>query len=165
MRRTGLISSRTLAIIAVSVFALIGGGLLAWWQWTRYESASGTLQNLGYVLQWPLFGVFPGFMFWRIHKAAKAQAAEDALAGPPDIETIPEQPAPHPAERPDTNRTNQARDEELPSSVKVAAATDDWLSQLAYVQKRTADDRADVDPDLVAYNSYLATLSAREQRK
>ena len=27
---------------------------LAWWQWTRYESASGTFQNLGYALQWPV---------------------------------------------------------------------------------------------------------------
>lgn len=157
MRRTGLISSRTLAIIGVSVFALIGSGLLAWWQWTRYESASGTLQNLGYVLQWPLFGVFPAFMFWRIHKTAKAQAAEDALTGPPDIESIP-----HPAEPP---AATGAGDDATESSVKVAAATDDWISQLAYVQKSTADERADTDPDLLAYNSYLATLSAREQRK
>lgn len=30
---------------------------LAWWQWGRYESASGTGQNLGYALQWPAFAV------------------------------------------------------------------------------------------------------------
>lgn len=30
--------------------------LLAWWQWTRFQSGSGTFQNLGYAFQWPLFG-------------------------------------------------------------------------------------------------------------
>ena len=72
--------SRAVAIVAVSLIAVIGGALLAWWQWTRYTSATGTLQNLGYVLQWPLFGVFPGFMFWRIARTARR---ERALAEPP----------------------------------------------------------------------------------
>ena len=31
---------------------------LAWWQWTRFRSGSGTFQNLGYALQWPFFGLF-----------------------------------------------------------------------------------------------------------
>ncbi|WP_246847006.1 MULTISPECIES: hypothetical protein [unclassified Corynebacterium] len=31
---------------------------LAWWQWTRFRSGSGTFQNLGYALQWPFFGAF-----------------------------------------------------------------------------------------------------------
>lgn len=31
---------------------------LAWWQWQRFQSASGTGQNLGYALQWPLFAAF-----------------------------------------------------------------------------------------------------------
>ncbi|HEX9335384.1 MAG TPA: hypothetical protein VF892_05850 [Pseudonocardiaceae bacterium] len=73
-----LFGSRALAIVAVSVLAVVGGALLAWWQWTRYTSATGTLQNLGYVLQWPLFGVFPAFMFWRIHRTAQRERAMDA---------------------------------------------------------------------------------------
>ncbi|SFG25729.1 hypothetical protein [Corynebacterium spheniscorum] len=31
---------------------------LAWWQWSRFRSGSGTFQNLGYALQWPMFGAF-----------------------------------------------------------------------------------------------------------
>lgn len=31
---------------------------LAYWQWTRFKSGSGTFQNLGYAFQWPLFAVF-----------------------------------------------------------------------------------------------------------
>jgi DNA-binding transcriptional regulator of glucitol operon len=43
----------------VLVIIAAGGCLaLGWWQWTRYQSASGTFQNLGYALQWPLFAWF-----------------------------------------------------------------------------------------------------------
>lgn len=43
-----------LLLIAAVVTCL----LLAWWQWTRYQSGTGTFQNLGYALQWPFFGAF-----------------------------------------------------------------------------------------------------------
>ena len=68
---------------------------LAWWQWDRFMSASGTFQNLGYVLQWPLFGLFPAFMFWRIRKLRQKAEAE----GPVTPAPVAEVPAPRP--RPD----------------------------------------------------------------
>lgn len=80
---------------------------LAWWQWDRFTSANGTFQNLGYVLQWPLFGLFPAFMFWRIRKL-KHKAETDAEA---EVEAPPEVPAPRP--RPDTVQAVQDEDEEL----------------------------------------------------
>jgi DNA-binding transcriptional regulator of glucitol operon len=85
---------------------------LAWWQWDRFTSANGTFQNLGYVLQWPLFGLFPAFMFWRIRKLrqkAEAEAeAEGPVAVPPER---PEVPAPRP--RPDLPKQEQDEDDEL----------------------------------------------------
>jgi DNA-binding transcriptional regulator of glucitol operon len=45
---------------------------LAWWQWTRFESASGTFQNLGYALQWPLFA---GFCFYAYYKFVRYEDA------------------------------------------------------------------------------------------
>ena len=45
---------------------------LAWWQWTRFESASGTFQNLGYALQWPLFA---GFCFYGYYKFVRYEDA------------------------------------------------------------------------------------------
>jgi DNA-binding transcriptional regulator of glucitol operon len=87
-----LFGSRAVAIVAVSLIAVVGGALLAWWQWTRYQSATGTLQNLGYVLQWPLFGVFPAFMFWRIHRTAQRERAHDRAATDP-APTEPVEPA------------------------------------------------------------------------
>ena len=41
-------------LIAAAVTCL----LLANWQWERYQSGSGTFQNLGYALQWPFFAAF-----------------------------------------------------------------------------------------------------------
>ncbi|MFD5830464.1 hypothetical protein [Lentzea sp. NPDC060358] len=57
---------------------------LAYWQWQRFESASGTFQNLGYVLQWPLFGLFPLFMVWRFRRLAR-QNRDGALPAPEPV--------------------------------------------------------------------------------
>lgn len=45
-------------MIALVIVAALACLALGWWQWQRYESASGTGQNLGYALQWPLFAAF-----------------------------------------------------------------------------------------------------------
>lgn len=84
---------RRLGIAAVCLVSLALCCGLAWWQWERFSSASGTFQNLGYVLQWPLFGLFPAFMFWRIRKLRR-QAAEAETREPVAETTVPEVPAP-----------------------------------------------------------------------
>jgi DNA-binding transcriptional regulator of glucitol operon len=49
---------RRVALIALVIVAAAGCLALGWWQWNRWESASGSFQNLGYALQWPLFAGF-----------------------------------------------------------------------------------------------------------
>lgn len=139
--RGGLFRSRGLLIVAVCVISVIGGALLAWWQWDRYQSASGTLQNLGYVLQWPLFGVFPAFMFYRISQAAKRarEADEAAMAD----------------EAPDVTAESDGE--------TAAVSADEWLATRAYQQKQIPTKTAEEDQDLLAYNQRLAQLSAEEQ--
>lgn len=44
--------------IALVIFFVMLFLFLAYWQWTRFRSGSGTFQNLGYAFQWPLFAVF-----------------------------------------------------------------------------------------------------------
>ena len=44
-----------IVFLTLAVLATFG---LAYWQWTRFQSGSGTFQNLGYALQWPAFGAF-----------------------------------------------------------------------------------------------------------
>ena len=110
---------------AVSLLSLVVCVGLAWWQWTRFESATGTWQNLGYVLQWPLFGLFPAFLFWRMRRLREQHAAPAAEA-PPAAEPVVAEPAP----------------------VRRVVAVQD-----------------DDDPELAAYNRYLAKLNARGQQE
>jgi hypothetical protein len=126
-----LFGSRALAIVAVSVLAVVGGALLAWWQWTRYTSATGTLQNLGYVLQWPLFGVFPGFMFWRIHRTARRERELDGESTPePAVAREPE-PELDPRLIYHQNRVVEVADQEH-------SAYNDYLARLADREQRNA---------------------------
>jgi len=89
-------SSATLRRLGIAGVCLVSLALccgLAWWQWERFSSANGTFQNLGYVLQWPLFGLFPAFMFWRIRKLRR-QAAEADVQETVAETAVPEVPAP-----------------------------------------------------------------------
>lgn len=74
---------------------------LAWWQWARYESASGSFQNLGYALQWPMFA---GFCIYAYYKFVRYEEAPPPTSRAGELTEIPagllpERPAP--AARPD----------------------------------------------------------------
>nr|WP_177329109.1 hypothetical protein [Amycolatopsis australiensis] len=97
-----------MAIVATSLVSLLVCCGLAWWQWDRFTSANGTFQNLGYVLQWPLFGLFPAFMFWRIRRLRQKAEAEPQPQ-PPAPASVAEVPAPRP--RPGAEPADE--DEEL----------------------------------------------------
>jgi hypothetical protein len=103
---------RRIAIVATSLVSLLVCCGLAWWQWDRFTSANGTFQNLGYVLQWPLFGLFPAFMFWRIRRLRQKAEAEGPATEEPERPETPEVPAPRP--RPDAAKAPLTdEDEEL----------------------------------------------------
>ena len=98
---------RRIAIAATCLVSLLVCCGLAWWQWDRFTSANGTFQNLGYVLQWPLFGLFPAFMFWRIRKLNQKAEAD----GTANLRPVPAAEVPAPRPRPDVRPTDE--DEEL----------------------------------------------------
>ncbi|GAA1471379.1 hypothetical protein P4N68_05670 [Corynebacterium felinum] len=50
---------------------------LAWWQWTRFQSGSGTFQNLGYAFQWPFFGLFFVYTYRKILQYENEKAAAE----------------------------------------------------------------------------------------
>jgi DNA-binding transcriptional regulator of glucitol operon len=118
----GRLVARRAGIVALCLLSLAVCAGLAWWQWQRFESATGTWQNLSYVLQWPLFGLFPAFMVWRLRKLRAQQRTE------------PSEPLPPPA----------------PPAASTPAPV-----------RQSVDD--DDDPELAAYNRYLAELNARHQ--
>ncbi|CAB0661994.1 hypothetical protein CIP107566_01859 [Corynebacterium diphtheriae] len=71
--------------LAVLVACTFG---LAWWQWTRFQSGTGTFQNLGYAIQWPFFG---GFFVYAYRKFVEYEnqrlLGDDELFGPKDSES------------------------------------------------------------------------------
>jgi DNA-binding transcriptional regulator of glucitol operon len=110
-------------------------GYLAAWQWQRAGSAMGSALNVGYGLQWPLFAVFFGVMWWRMLRMEAAKLEEE---GPSAEEEAPPVPQPRPATPPDAPSPFGPR------------------------PRHVAPPAVDDDPELVAYNRMLAQLAARD---
>ena len=88
------------ALIALVGVAAAGCLALAWWQWTRFESAAGSFQNLGYALQWPLFAGFCVYAYYKFVRYEEAPP-EPRVGGDTEIPAglLPERPKA--ASRPD----------------------------------------------------------------
>ena len=69
---------------------------LAYWQWTRFRSGSGTFQNLGYAFQWPLFAVFVVYAYRTTLRYENERLAAEEEARDMDSTTT-EAPAESPA--------------------------------------------------------------------
>lgn len=83
-------------MIVLVIIAACGCLALGWWQWSRFESTSGTFQNLGYALQWPMFA---GFCVYAYRKFIRYE--EEGVPEPPtDADSITEIPAGLLPERP-----------------------------------------------------------------
>ena len=82
------------ALVALVVVAAVGCLVLAWWQWTRYESTSGSFQNLGYALQWPMFAVFCFYGYYKFVRYEEAPPPKPDRYGPTEIPDglLPERP-------------------------------------------------------------------------
>ena len=68
--------------LAIAVACTIA---LAWWQWTRFQSGSGTFQNLGYAFQWPLFGAFFVFAYRKFLEYENEMIDAENAAEDPDF--------------------------------------------------------------------------------
>lgn len=82
------------ALIVLVIVGAAGCLALAWWQWTRFESASGSFQNLGYAMQWPLFAgfvVYAYYKFVRYEDAPPEPVKRDVMTEIPDG-LLPEKP-------------------------------------------------------------------------
>ena len=114
------------ALVALVFVAAAGCLALAWWQWTRYESASGSFQNLGYALQWPMFG---GFCFYAYFKFVRYEEAPPPSTHGDGITEIPAGLLP---ERPKPTQ---------PDDDPTLAEYNAYLAELAAQSDRDADDR------------------------
>lgn len=130
------------------VAALLAGFVVAclrlgWWQLQRYESPGGSLQNLGYTLQWPTFAVFAVVMWWRLRKLERTRRdAEPPVTNePPIVDARPIADGPPTA------------DEQLSDAGS------------SVTSKKPIMDAGEPDDELAAYNRYLAELNAAATRR
>ncbi|MBB3051277.1 DNA-binding transcriptional regulator of glucitol operon [Prauserella isguenensis] len=146
------ITGRAVGIAVLCVAAMVVCFGLAWWQWDRFSSAGGTFQNLGYVLQWPLFGLFPAFMVWRWRVLSRRRAEEAAgesgaeSGGTAAAETGGQAAAPG-------TRARESARSRSPRPIRPAGGA----------PEDAADSEDPADAELAAYNRYLAELNARDQ--
>ncbi|MDV6012917.1 transcriptional regulator [Haloechinothrix sp. LS1_15] len=150
MSAGSIVLRRRLVEAAVCTASLALSLALAWWQWEQYASTGGSLQNLGYVLQWPLFGLFPAFVFWRmrvLRKRAEHRGGQARRSSP----ASPNSPAPGDAQRHAARRAGPSERAGSRRSGSGAA-------------EATGAGDAEEDAELAAYNRYLAELNARHQR-
>jgi DNA-binding transcriptional regulator of glucitol operon len=74
-------------MIVLVIIAACGCLALGWWQWSRFESAAGTFQNLGYALQWPFFA---GFCIYAYRKFVRYEDEPPPPAAATGITAIPD---------------------------------------------------------------------------
>ncbi len=134
-----VLSPRWIAWHLLTLGAMVTCGFLAAWQWNRAGSALGSAVNVGYGLQWPVFAVFFGWIWWRMLRMEIAQLREATPESPDGTPTGTAVETPAPA-RPGGPSPFVHRPGRVP---------------------RVSD--AD-DPEVAAYNRMLAALAARDRR-
>lgn len=128
-----------IALHVVFLIFLVATVWLTIWQWDRAQEAGGSAQNLGYALQWPLFGLFAIYMWIRLIRGEyTGETGDDETEEARAVDTVDsaEQPLRRAGSRP--------------------------------VGRSLVPDRArrvsvEEDPELAAYNAYLATLNIADQ--
>lgn len=141
------------ALIVLAVVLAVAAMALGWWQMERFSSASGTAQNLGYALQWPLFGAFAIFAYFRFVRLERESGDSDpAAAGEQptgagsattsgDVSAEPARPA-------GRVRGHRPRTASEPREIPAG-----------FLPERPRAARTS-DPVLTEYNNYLAELNA-----
>ena len=129
-----ILSPRWIAWHLLTLGAMVTCGLLAAWQWHKAGTAMGSALNVGYGVQWPLFAVFFGVMWWRMLRMEIARLR----GAPPEEPVSVSQPV------------LRSRPPNGPSP---------FVHRHGGVPAVTDAD----DPELAEYNRMLAALAARDR--
>lgn len=134
---------------AMIVFVVVGAVtclLLGYWQLSRWNSAQGSFQNLGYALEWPFFAAFLVFAYrrWvRLEDGKKSAEAEGLSAVDAGLKA-----SPHTGKRSDGVQT------EIPTDFLPPRRSD----------RESMHEQQPLDAGLREYNAYLANISAPKRK-
>ncbi len=99
--------------------AMVTCGFLAAWQWRRAGSALGSALNVGYGLQWPVFAVFFGWIWWRM---LRIEVAKLPAAAPLPAQREPSELSPFAYRAPRTGPIDEAESPALAEYNRLLAA-------------------------------------------
>jgi len=156
-RVAGNAGGRRARSLHLAVGLVVPGCLaLAWWQVTR--ALSGNTLSWAYVFEWPIFAGYAVFMWWKLthemtHGTATGEPcpAKDLAVGELGTQSSPPSPVPE-APGPEGGADTTGR-----------APAVEHLHQSGPWEER-ADSGYEEDEELAAYNEYLASLNAGENR-
>jgi hypothetical protein len=148
--------------------AMVTCGWLAAWQWQRAGSAMGSALNVGYGLQWPVFAVFFGVMWWRMLRMEAAKltrpgpdAAGDHAVG--DHAAGDHAAGDHAAGDHAAASAAPAVSTGLGTAEPGPATSPDAPSPFGPRPRSARPVTDEDDPELAAYNRMLAELAARHR--
>ncbi|SFD72150.1 hypothetical protein SAMN04487819_102304 [Actinopolyspora alba] len=155
-----LLSPGWVLLHLVFLAAVVATGWLGWWQWERAHDAGGSFQNLGYALQWPLFGAFTVFLWYQVIRMSLGSVAEEA-AEPVMDPTLSDAV-------PDTFGDDGSDEAEQPPPDTAKSTAEKGESERlrrSPVPERAPSVTEEEDPQLAEYNRYLAELNAVDSRR
>lgn len=149
-----LLTPRWLLVHLLFLAATVVTIFLAVWQWDRAHAAGGSFQNLGYALQWPLFGAFTLFFWWRVIRIFGFDEGSEEQR-PVAVSASSAQ-----ARAAAVGRADSA----APAAQDVSAGHEDSAGQRRrpLVPPPASPVDSDEDPELAEYNRYLRELHEQD---
>ena len=155
--RPGWVVGHVLVLVAVLVCFR-----LAWWQLDRSEETDGTIQNLGYALLWPAFGVAFVYMWITFMRLESERSEQEEQEHQESLELMFAEAEAFTAHAADVASVTDA---ERPGDGSGGAGTMEMSTPGDQGGPgRIVDDGADEDPELAAYNRALAALAEKDRR-
>jgi DNA-binding transcriptional regulator of glucitol operon len=150
-----LLTPRWIGFTGLVLLAVVAFLFLAWWQLSRFESTSGSWQNLGYTLQWPFFAAFAVYLWWKLLRDPGAPQNSERVGTDVSGEGRPESVTRGAEEGERADGVLPGGDDAVlpPLPSKRPVGSDQWAGQAE-----------PADPELEAYNDYLEALHRRSQK-
>ncbi len=158
--RPGWMVGHVLVVIAMLVCFR-----LAWWQVDRSEEADGTLQNVGYALLWPAFGVAFVYMWVKFFRLEIERAAQEADEHEQSFGLMMAEAESFTADAAgvapvtDVEDAASASDQVDAGTMEASAQAGPFGGPVGVGDHEDADDA-----ELIAYNRALAALAEKDRR-